>query len=115
MVLNEELNELNATLACLTKKVMPRLLSRFGVGPRTASTLLITAGDIPPVCAAKQRWRHFAEPVRYWYPPARSSAIGSIVAEIAKPTTRCEPLQWFECQVLHAPGNMSRDERVREC
>ena len=47
MVLNDELSELDATLARLTKKAAPRLLSRFGVGPQTASTLLITAGDNP--------------------------------------------------------------------
>jgi transposase len=45
--LNDELRELDATLARLTKKAAPRLLSRFGVGPQTASTLLITAGDNP--------------------------------------------------------------------
>ena len=45
MVLNEELRELDITLARLTKKAAPRLLSRFGVGPQTAATLLITAGD----------------------------------------------------------------------
>ncbi|MDH6186771.1 transposase [Polaromonas sp. CG_23.6] len=47
MVLNEELRELDMTLARLTKKAAPRLLSRFGVGPQTAATLLITAGDNP--------------------------------------------------------------------
>lgn len=46
-VLNDELRELDAALARLTKKAAPRLLSRFGVGPQTASTLLITAGDNP--------------------------------------------------------------------
>jgi transposase len=46
-VLNDELRELDATLARLTKKAAPRLLSRFGVGPQTAATLLITAGDNP--------------------------------------------------------------------
>ena len=45
--LHDELRELDAELARLTKKAAPRLLSRFGVGPQTASTLLITAGDNP--------------------------------------------------------------------
>jgi transposase len=45
--LSDELRELDAELARLTKKAAPRLLSRFGVGPQTASTLLITAGDNP--------------------------------------------------------------------
>ena len=47
MGLNDELRELDVTLARLTKKAAPRLLSRFGVGPQTAATLLITAGDNP--------------------------------------------------------------------
>jgi transposase len=45
--LNEELRELDAQLARLTKKAAPRLLLRFGVGPHTAATLLMTAGDNP--------------------------------------------------------------------
>ena len=47
IALDGELRELDATLARLTKKAAPRLLSRFGVGPQTAATLLITAGDNP--------------------------------------------------------------------
>lgn len=45
--LSDELRELDAQLARLTKKAAPRLLARFGVGPQTAATLLITAGDNP--------------------------------------------------------------------
>ena len=47
MLLNDELRELDAQLARLTKKAAPRLLARFGVGPQTAATLLVTAGDNP--------------------------------------------------------------------
>lgn len=47
MALNDELREFDATRACLTQKAALRLLSRFGVGPQTTSTLLITAGDDP--------------------------------------------------------------------
>lgn len=45
--LNDELRELDAQLARLTKKAAPRLLLRFGVGPHTAATLLVVAGDNP--------------------------------------------------------------------
>ena len=45
--LHEELCELDKQLARLTKLAAPRILSRFGVGPQTAATLLITAGDNP--------------------------------------------------------------------
>lgn len=45
--LHEELHELDKQLARLTKLAAPRILSRFGVGPQTAATLLIAAGDNP--------------------------------------------------------------------
>lgn len=45
--LTEELRELDAAVARLTAATAPRLLARFGVGPHTAATLLITAGDNP--------------------------------------------------------------------
>lgn len=45
--LHGELKELDQHLSCLTKMAAPRLLERFGVGPQTAATLLITAGDNP--------------------------------------------------------------------
>ena len=45
--LHEELKELDQHLGRLTKMAAPRLLERFGVGPQTAATLLITAGDNP--------------------------------------------------------------------
>jgi transposase len=43
--LHEELRELDKQLTRLTKLAAPRLLGRFGVGPQTAATLLVTAGD----------------------------------------------------------------------
>jgi transposase len=45
--LHEELRELDKQLTRLTKLAAPRLLARFGVGPQTAATLLVTAGDNP--------------------------------------------------------------------
>jgi transposase len=45
--LTEELRGLDATLNRLTKTAAPRLLGRRGIGPHTAATLLITAGDNP--------------------------------------------------------------------
>ena len=47
MSLAQELRELDAALADLTKRAGQRLLAQFGVGPQTAATLLITAGDNP--------------------------------------------------------------------
>lgn len=45
--LGEEVRELDTQLARLAKQAAPRLLARFGVGPQTAATLLVTAGDNP--------------------------------------------------------------------
>jgi transposase len=45
--LTRELHELDAAIAPLAHLAAPRLLTRFGVGPLTAATHLITAGDNP--------------------------------------------------------------------
>ena len=47
MSLAKELHQLDAALEELTKRAGRRLLARFGVGPQTAATLLVTAGDNP--------------------------------------------------------------------
>jgi len=45
IALANELDELDTALAELTRRAGRRLLTRFGVGPQTAATLLVTAGD----------------------------------------------------------------------
>ena len=45
--LSEELTELNSLLETITARIAPRLLARHGIGPHTAATLLLTAGDNP--------------------------------------------------------------------
>lgn len=45
--LHDELRELDKQPIRLTKLAAPRLLACFGVGPQTAATLLVTAGDNP--------------------------------------------------------------------
>ena len=47
MSLAKELRELDAALEQLTTRAGRRLLARFGVGPLTAATLMVTAGDNP--------------------------------------------------------------------
>lgn len=47
MGLAQELRDLDATLANLTRRTGRRLLAQYGVGPQTAATLLVTAGDNP--------------------------------------------------------------------
>lgn len=45
--LSLELRELDAVIAQLATAAAPHLIARFGVGPLTAATLLLTAGDNP--------------------------------------------------------------------
>ena len=45
--LNEELKQLDAALEQLTRATAPHLVEKFGVGPYTAATLLVAAGDNP--------------------------------------------------------------------
>jgi transposase len=45
--LHAELRQLDAALKRLTSRAAPRLTAQFGVGPQTAATLLVTAGDNP--------------------------------------------------------------------
>ena len=47
MTLAEELRELDAALDKLVRTAGRRVLAQFGVGPQTAATLLVTAGDNP--------------------------------------------------------------------
>jgi transposase len=47
MALAQELRDLDESLVDLTKEAGRRLLTQFGVGPQTAATLLVTAGDNP--------------------------------------------------------------------
>jgi transposase len=47
IALGEELRELDQALAELTARAAPRLRAQHGIGPQTAATLLITAGDNP--------------------------------------------------------------------
>ena len=46
-VLAAELRELDAMLETLARRAAHRLLERFGVGPYTAATLMVVAGDNP--------------------------------------------------------------------
>lgn len=47
LLLDREVNALDAMLECLTQLHAKRLRSRFGIGPQTAATLLAVAGDNP--------------------------------------------------------------------
>ena len=47
LTLEEEISEIDAILEPLVNETAPRLVGALGIGPDTASTLLVTAGDNP--------------------------------------------------------------------
>jgi transposase len=56
--LDQEIAELDDRLAPLLAATAPNLLELFGVGPDTAATLLITAGDNPDRLRSEASWAH---------------------------------------------------------
>ena len=112
--LHEELRELDKQLARLTKLAAPRLLARFGVGPQTAATLLVTAGDNP------SRLRNEAAlggAVRRQ--PARCvlGKVDPTSAQSGRPAGRrimpCGRSRWFECAATLGRVSTSLAARAR--
>lgn len=102
--LAKELRELDAALARLTNQAGRRLLTQFGVGPQTAATLLVTAGDNPDRHAVKQHWLRCAVSAHWRRPRERRCDIASIAVVIARPTTRCGRSRWYVCAASRGPA-----------
>jgi transposase len=58
--LEEEIKNLQRSLAQLTERAAPELLERFGVGIQVASQLLVTAGDNPDRLRSEASFAHLA-------------------------------------------------------
>jgi transposase len=56
--LEREIDELEELLAPLLAATAPGLLALFGVGPDTAASLLVTAGDNPERLRSEAAWAH---------------------------------------------------------
>ena len=56
--LDQEIVELDAMIETLVAATAPALLALFGVGPDTAATLLVTAGDNPERLHSEAAWAH---------------------------------------------------------
>ena len=88
-ILDDEITELDATLAELSARAAPRLLREPGIGPEIAARLLLVAGENPTrirndsalaaLCGASSRSRP---------PAAKPAATASTAAAIDKPTAR---------------------------
>ncbi len=86
--LDERLDQVALRLRRITLAVAPELVALPGVGPDTASTLLITVGDNPSGSSANAR--SLPSPAAARSPPAAARPTGtdSTVAATAKPTRR---------------------------
>jgi transposase len=56
--LEAELDELNEQIEALLLATAPELMARFGVGPDTAASLLVAAGDNPERLHSEAAWAH---------------------------------------------------------
>ena len=56
--LEAELEELNEQIESLLLATAPELMARFGVGPDTAASLLVAAGDNPERLHSEAAWAH---------------------------------------------------------
>ena len=63
--LDAELGELNEQIESLLHATAPELMARFGIGPDTAASLLVAAGDNPERLHSEAAWAHLcgASPV----------------------------------------------------
>ena len=56
--LNAEMQQIDRTLTALIKDMAPSLLALHGVGPDTAASLLVAAGDNPERLHSEPAWAH---------------------------------------------------------
>ena len=70
--LNTEMRNIDRMLTVLIGDTAPSLLKLYGLGPDSAATLLVTAGDNPERLGSEQAWAHMcgATPI-----PASSGKI----------------------------------------
>ena len=87
--LDAQLERLDELIVPLVTARGPGLLRLCGVGPDTAATLLIVAGDHPGRRRSEAAWGTCARPRRSPPPRARWPGTGPAAAETGKPTTPC--------------------------
>ena len=56
--LNAEMKQIDRTLTALLELTAPSLLALYGLGPDTAASLLVTAGDNPERLHTERAWAH---------------------------------------------------------
>ena len=108
-----EIEELNTEMHHLCVRANPALLAAPGVGPDTASALLITAGDNPHRMQSEASFAALcgASPVQA--SPDRPYDTGSTAAATAKPTTRSGASHRFVCATTRPPSHTSKNARPK--
>ncbi len=103
--LSEEISELDAQIEQLVKEAAPELVSLDGVGPDTAATLLIAAGDNPQRLRSEASFAHLcgAAPVR--------ASSGKVVRHRLNPGGNRDANRALHVVVLN---RMRRDPRTQE-
>ena len=104
--LDTEIAQLNADIRRLCAEANPALLAAKGVGPDTASVLLVAVGDNPPTgCAQSGPSQPYAAPARCRHHPDRPYGTASTKAETGKPTARCGASRPPGCEPTPPPNN----------
>ena len=93
--LNEEVQELEIELE-----------RAFGIGPDTASSLLIAAGSNPDRLRPRLPLLRCAESIQYLLHPARPTGIVSTAVATAKPTRRSIASLWSGCVTICVPRHI---------
>ena len=87
--LDGRLQRLDELIVPLVTARAPGLLALFGLGPRTAALLLITAGDHPGRLRSEAAWAHLCGVAPIPASSGKSPATGSTPAVIVRPTMPC--------------------------
>lgn len=90
----------------------PRLLDLFGIGPNSAATLLVIAGD-PNTCTTPPPSPSSAEPVPSRHHQA-NQPTDTTEAETATPTPHSTTSSWAACDGTNPPTHDYRTRRLTE-
>jgi transposase len=99
--LDEQLGDLDQFLAPLASSTAPALLELVGVGPLTAATLLVVAGDNPERLRSEAAWAHLCgvapleassgKVVRHRLDPGGNRQANSALWRIVMVRLKCDP------------------------
>lgn len=112
LTMQSEIHIIEQQLSSLVRQINPLLLSLSGVGPATAATLLVAAGDNPDRLRTRATFAALS-PVLLRSPPLQASAhgIGSLVAGTGTRTPPCIGSSCCACVTESRGGTTEREGR----